>query len=245
MDKLPVINNEVPEEDDDLSCDVNLDDDDEGEITGLETDEMLETKITSSKVFGTDFSKKKSNVDSNEVILNNEDKENVAQSTEPEMKDNLVLNENNKGVNEEDVIVKKVRKKRKPPSQKTLDALKKGREKGLITRRKQKLERIERERKLLLNDEKEIIKTEIKNEAIEKDFNDFLHHYNKMKEMKIRANSKTEKLKQDKLKSDIVEMNNKQKLEEEVLLELEKKKNLESLNLLQPQTDNPYANYFT
>ena len=59
MDKLPVINNEVPEEDDELSCDVDLDDDDEGEVTGLETDEMLETKITSSKVFGTDFSKKK------------------------------------------------------------------------------------------------------------------------------------------------------------------------------------------
>ena len=66
-----------------------------------------------------------------------------------------------------------------------------------------------------------------------------------MKEMKIRAKNKTEKLKQDKLKSDMVEMNNKQKLEEEVLLELEKKKNLESLNLLQPKTDNPYANYFT
>ena len=41
MDKLPVINNEVPEEDDDLSCDIDLDDDDEGEVTGLETDEMF------------------------------------------------------------------------------------------------------------------------------------------------------------------------------------------------------------
>ena len=161
------------------------------------------------------------------------------------MEENLVLNtEEPQDTQEPQEIVKRVRKKRAPPSQKTLDALAKGREKGRETRRKKKLERLEREKQLLLNDEKDNIKQEIKNETDEENFNRFLEHYGKMKEMKMKVNKKTEKRLENKQKQIDMDKSKKEKLEKLFLLEQEQKQNLKTINLLQPKETNPYSSYF-
>jgi len=250
MNKLPIL---PPCEDEDEEIFV-LEDDDKI-LTGVETNDMLDTKITSSKVFGKDFNKKKKEIiidinkeEQNEVISNNKDNEvgkitaKSQVSIEPNVEENLVLNTEEPQDTQE--IVKRVRKKRAPPSQKTLDALAKGREKGRETRRKKKLERLEREKQLLLNDEKDNIKQEIKNETDEENFNRFLEHYGKMKEMKMKVNKKTEKRLENKQKQIDMDKSKKEKLEKLFLLEQEQKQNLKTINLLQPKETNPYSSYF-
>ena len=248
MNKLPIL---PPCENEDEEIFV-LEDDDKI-LTGVETNDMLDTKITSSKVFGKDFNKKKKERDNkeerilDEVISNNEDNEvgKSPVSIEPNVEENLVLNtEEPQDTQEPQEIVKRVRKKRAPPSQKTLDALAKGREKGRETRRKKKLERLEREKQLLLNDEKDNIKQEIKNETDEENFNRFLEHYGKMKEMKMKVNKKTEKRLENKQKQIDMDKSKKEKLEKLFLLEQEQKQNLKTINLLQPKETNPYSSYF-
>ena len=250
MNKLPIL---PPCEDEDEEIFI-LEDDDKI-LTGVETNDMLDTKITSSKVFGKDFNKKKKEIiidinkeEQNEVISNNKDNEvgkitaKSQVSIEPNVEKNLVLNTEEPQDTQE--IVKRVRKKRAPPSQKTLDALAKGREKGRETRRKKKLERLEREKQLLLNDEKDNIKQEIKNETDEENFNRFLEHYGKMKEMKMKVNKKTEKRLENKQKQIDMDKSKKEKLEKLFLLEQEQKQNLKTINLLQPKETNPYSSYF-
>lgn len=250
MNKLPIL---PPCEDEDEEIFI-LEDDDKI-LTGVETNDMLDTKITSSKVFGKDFNKKKKEIiidinkeEQNEVISNNKDNEvgkitaKSQVSIEPNVEENLVLNTEEPQDTQE--IVKRVRKKRAPPSQKTLDALAKGREKGRETRRKKKLERLEREKQLLLNDEKDNIKQEIKNETDEENFNRFLEHYGKMKEMKMKVNKKTEKRLENKQKQIDMDKSKKEKLEKLFLLEQEQKQNLKTINLLQPKETNPYSSYF-
>tara|TARA_R110000823_G_scaffold12567_8_gene42101 strand:- start:2290 stop:3036 length:747 start_codon:yes stop_codon:yes gene_type:complete len=247
MNKLPIL---PPCEDEDEEIFI-LEDDDKI-LTGVETNDMLDTKITSSKVFGKDFNKKKKeiiiDINNNEVISNNKDNEvgkitaKSQVSIEPNVEENLVLNTEEPQDTQE--IVKRVRKKRAPPSQKTLDALAKGREKGRETRRKKKLERLEREKQLLLNDEKDNIKQEIKNETDEENFNRFLEHYGKMKEMKMKVNKKTEKRLENKQKQIDMDKSKKEKLEKLFLLEQEQKQNLKTINLLQPKETNPYSSYF-
>ena len=251
MNKLPIL---PPCENEDEEIFV-LEDDDKI-LTGVETNDMLDTKITSSKVFGKDFNKKKKergtnniiDINKDEVISNNENSEvgkitaKSPVSIEPNVEENLVLNTEEPQDTQE--IVKRVRKKRAPPSQKTLDALAKGREKGRETRRKKKLERLEREKQLLLNDEKDNIKQEIKNETDEENFNRFLEHYGKMKEMKMKVNKKTEKRLENKQKQIDMDKSKKEKLEKLFLLEQEQKQNLKTINLLQPKETNPYSSYF-
>ena len=247
MNKLPIL---PPCEDEDEEIFI-LEDDDKI-LTGVETNDMLDTKITSSKVFGKDFNKKKKeiiiDINNNEVISNNKDNEvgkitaKSQVSIEPNVEENLVLNTEEPQDTQE--IVKRVRKKRAPPSQKTLDALAKGREKGRETRRKKKLERLEREKQLLLNDEKDNIKQEIKNETDEENFNRFLEHYGKMKEMKMKVNKKTEKRLENKQKQIDMDKSKKEKLEKLFLLEQEQKQNLKTINLLQPKETNPYSSFF-
>ena len=247
MNKLPIL---PPCEDEDEEIFI-LEDDDKI-LTGVETNDMLDTKITSSKVFGKDFNKKKKeiiiDINNNENISNNKDNEvgkitaKSQVSIEPNVEENLVLNTEEPQDTQE--IVKRVRKKRAPPSQKTLDALAKGREKGRETRRKKKLERLEREKQLLLNDEKDNIKQEIKNETDEENFNRFLEHYGKMKEMKMKVNKKTEKRLENKQKQIDMDKSKKEKLEKLFLLEQEQKQNLKTINLLQPKETNPYSSYF-
>lgn len=251
MDKLPTLP-PLPSEDDTLSCDVNLDDDECNEnITGIATDDMLDKKITASKVFGKDFTKKKVIENKNEVISTDENNKVVenndlnSQLIKPKVQENLELNTNDNVESEadEDKVIKRVRKKR-VVSQKTLDALKKGREKGIETRRRKKLERLERERNLLLNDERDSIKEEIKEETDEENFNKFLENYSKMKEMKIKANKKKECQLEETIRYNVEERRRKENIEKQILLEQEKKKKEETINFLQPKETNPYASYF-
>ena len=256
MDKLPMIT--PPTTDDDaLNCDVNLDDDNDNEITGIETNDMLDTKITASKVFGKYFNKKKKVIDNkeerilNEVISNNENvevlesKDMTSQSIQPKVDESLVLKTDDKveSDTEGDKIVKRVRKKR-VVSKKQLEALARNRAKGIETKRKKKLEKIERERQLLLHDEKDNIKAEIKDEQNEENFNNFLKNYEKMKSLKIKANNKKERLLEDKIKSKAEERRKKESIEKQILLEAQEKQKFQSINLLTPVNNNPYSNYF-
>lgn len=251
MDKLPMISPPTTQ-DDDLNCDVNLDDDNGNEITGIETNDMLDTKITATKVFGKDFNKKKKVVDNkNEVISNNksvevlESKDISSQLVKPKVDENLVLSTYDKVESDadDDKIVKRVRKKR-VVSQKQLDALARNRAKGIETKRKKKLEKLERERQLLLNDEKDNIKAEIKDEQNQENFNNFLKNYEKMKSLKIKASNKKEKLLEDKIKSNADEKRRKENIEKQILLEAQQKAKFQSINLLTPVNNNPYSNYF-
>lgn len=246
-----------PSEDNNLNCDVNLDDDNDNEITGIETNDMLNTKITAIKVFGKDFNKKKKVIDNkeerilNEIISNNENvevlesKDITSQSIQPKVDDSLVLNTDNKVESdaEDDKIVKKVRKKR-VVSQKQLDALARNRAKGIETKRKKKLEKLQRERQLLLNDEKDNIKEEIINETHEQNFNNFLKNYEKMKSLKMKAKNKNDRLLEDKIKSNIEEETRKENIKKRILLEAQQKEKFQSINLLTPKNNNPYSHYF-